>query len=85
MTDTSSTFSRLVAGVRVEGPLLPEPVEVIAAIPMGASVKLVARGLRTNQVHQPLLDAAQLATLTITSRDEPFDGDARWSWMQVAK
>ena len=78
MTDSSSIFARLIPGVRVEGPLLPEPVEVIAAIPMGASVKLVARGLRTNQVHQPLLDAAQLARLTITSRDEPFDED-RWA------
>src|SRR5690348_6388760 len=76
MTDSSSLFAQLTPGVRVEGPLLPEPVEVIATIPMGTSVKLVARGLRTNQVHQPLLDAAQLAQLTIASKDEPFDGDA---------
>lgn len=32
--------------------MLPEPVEVIATIPMGTSVELVARGLRPNQANQ---------------------------------
>ena len=66
----------LVPGTRVEGALLPEPVEVIAAVPMGDCVKLVARGLHTNQVHQPVLDAAQVAQLKIAPKDSPFDGDA---------
>jgi superfamily II DNA or RNA helicase len=69
-------FEQLVAGVRVEGPLFPEAVEVIAVIPMGASVKLYAKGLTTKTVHEPVLDAAQLAQLVITPKDEPFDGDA---------
>jgi hypothetical protein len=76
MTDASSLFAQLVPGVRVEGPLLPEPVEVLSTSRMGASIKLVGRGLRTNQVHKPILTAVQLAQLAIIPQDEPFDGDA---------
>jgi hypothetical protein len=76
MTDAPGLFAQLVPGVRLEGPLLPEPVEVISTSPMGASVKVVGRGLRTNQVHKPILTAAQLAQLTLIPQDEPFDGDA---------
>jgi superfamily II DNA or RNA helicase len=72
---TTAGFEHLVPGVRVEGPILPEPVEVLAVIPMGASVKLVAVGLRTKTVHQPVLDAEQVAQLIVTPKDEPFDGD----------
>ena len=32
--------------VTVYGPLFPEPVQVIIAIPMGNSVKLIGKGLR---------------------------------------
>ncbi len=73
---TAPGFDQLVPGARVEGPLLPEPVEVLTVIPMGASVKLVAVGLRTKTVHQPVLDAEQVAQLVVTPKDEPFDGDA---------
>ena len=63
-------------GAVVRGPLLPEPVEVITAIPMGESVKLVAKGLKTGRVHDPILNADQLAQLTVSPTTEPFDGDA---------
>ncbi|MBN1344842.1 MAG: helicase, partial [Phycisphaerae bacterium] len=72
---TTPPFERLAAGAVVRGPLLPEPVEIITAVPMGASVKLVGRGLRTGQVHDPILSAAQLAELTVSPAVEPFDGD----------
>lgn len=68
-------FDDLLPGVVVRGPLLPEPVEVITTIPMGESVKLVAKGLRTGQVRDPILSAAQFAQLTISPATEPFDGD----------
>jgi SNF2 family DNA or RNA helicase len=42
---------------------------------MGTSVKLIGKGLRTGQVRDPILDAAQLAQLTLTPKDPPFDGD----------
>jgi superfamily II DNA or RNA helicase len=72
---TGHAFDQLSPGVVVRGPLLPEPVEVITTIPMGESVKLVAKGLRTGQVHDPILSPAQLAQLTISPTTEPFDGD----------
>ncbi|MBN1461526.1 MAG: hypothetical protein JXA57_18510 [Armatimonadetes bacterium] len=50
-------------------------MEIITAVPMGESVKLVGRGLRTGQVHDPILSAAQLAELTVSPAVEPFDGD----------
>ncbi|RYZ65764.1 MAG: DEAD/DEAH box helicase, partial [Proteobacteria bacterium] len=70
------TFADLSPGVVVEGPILPEPVEVLALVPMGASMKVIGKGLRTGQVRDPILDAAQLAQLTITPKDPPFDGDS---------
>lgn len=61
--------------VIVRGPLLPEPVEVIAVVPMDGAVKLIGRGLNSNQVHQPVLDAAQVARLEASAGEQPFDGD----------
>src|SRR5229473_1801022 len=61
--------------VIVRGPLFPEPVQVILSIPMGTSIKLVGKGLITGQVHEPILDAAQIATLEATPETAPFDGD----------
>ena len=45
---------------------------------MGESVKLVAKGLTTGRVHNPILNlnADQLAQLTVSTTTEPFDGDA---------
>lgn len=42
---------------------------------MGNSVKLVGKGLNTGQVHEPILNAIQVATLEVTPDREPFDGD----------
>jgi len=54
-------FEDLSPGVVVEGPILPEPVEVLTTVAMGSSVKLVGKGLHTGQVRDPILDADQLA------------------------
>jgi len=61
--------------VVVRGPLFPEPVQVIVSIPMGTSIKLVGKGLVTGQVHEPILDADQVATLEAAPENAPFDGD----------
>ena len=63
------------ANVIVRGPLFPEPVQVIVSIPMGTSIKLIGKGLVTGQVHEPILDADQVATLEATPEKAPFDGD----------
>jgi hypothetical protein len=41
---------------------------------MGTSIKLVGKGLVTGQVHEPILDAGQVATLEATPEKAPFDG-----------
>jgi superfamily II DNA or RNA helicase len=60
----------------LRGPIFPEPVQVLVVTPMGDSVKLIAKGLRTGQVHEPILSPAQLEMLEATPDQEPFDGDA---------
>ena len=72
---TQSRLRQLSPGVVVRGPLLPEPVEVITTIPLGESTKLVAKGLRTGRVHDPILGPAQLSQLMVSPATEPFDGD----------
>lgn len=67
--------AQLKPNVIVHGAILPEPVQVIVAIPMGEAIKLVGKGLKTGQVHEPILNAAQLALLECTPEKEPFDGD----------
>ncbi|HEX6985859.1 MAG TPA: DEAD/DEAH box helicase, partial [Planctomycetaceae bacterium] len=64
-------------GSVVSGPALPEPIEVIAVVPMGAAVKVLGRGRNTGLAHDPILSPAQLARLTVSADREPFDGDAR--------
>ena len=59
--------------VAVYGLLFPEPVQVIIAVPMGNSVKLVGKGVRSNSVYEPILSAEQLRA---SPAQEPFDGDA---------
>src|SRR6202142_2281508 len=68
-------LEQLKPNIIVRGPIFPEPVQVIVAIPMGTSVKLVGKGLNTNQVHEPILSAEQLAQLVSSPEKEPFDGD----------
>lgn len=68
-------IDQLKPNIIVRGPIFPEPVQVIVAIPMGSSVKLVGKGLNTNQVHEPILSPEQLAQLESTPEKEPFDGD----------
>jgi superfamily II DNA or RNA helicase len=56
---------------------LPEPVEVLALVPLGDSIKVIGRGLQTGLTHDPVLTPEQLALLIISADQEPFDGDAR--------
>ncbi len=60
----------------VRGSVLPEPVKIIKTVPLGDSVKLIGEGMRTGQVHQPVLSSAQVAELEPTPETPLFDGDA---------
>jgi superfamily II DNA or RNA helicase len=55
--------------------LFPEPIEVIVAVPVGASLKLIGKGLRTGQVHELVLGRPQLAQVTVTPKEPRFDGN----------
>ncbi|KUK94207.1 MAG: Helicase domain protein [Methanothrix harundinacea] len=61
----------------VEGPIFPEPIEISMTVPLGESVKIIGRGLRTGRFYDPVLSPEQLKTLrNIGSVMESFDGDA---------
>lgn len=64
-------------GAIVSGPLVPEPIEVIAITPLGDSIRLFGRGLRTGQAHDIVLSAQQQAQLIVSAAQPVFDGDAR--------
>src|SRR6267154_92487 len=64
-------------GSIIRGPNLPEPVEVLALLPLGDSLKIIGRGLTTGLTHDPVLTPDQLARLTVSAEQEPFDVDAR--------
>jgi len=68
---------QLKPNVIVSGPIFPEPVQVITVIPMGESIKLIGKGLKSGKVHEPILSIDQLATLEATPEKEPFDGDPK--------
>ena len=62
--------------VTVYGSLFPEPVQIIVAIPLGNSVKLIGKGLRSKTVYEPILNSEQIDQLQSSPAQEPFDGDA---------
>ncbi len=59
----------------LRGPLFPEPVQVIVAVPLGAAVKLTGKGLTSGQVIERILTLEQLALLQTTPDAEPFNGE----------
>ena len=65
------------ADVIVRGPTLPEPIEVLAVVPMGDAIKVIGRGLRTGLTHDPVLTPEQVIHLSVSADQPPFDGDAR--------
>ncbi|MFN8472779.1 MAG: DUF3883 domain-containing protein [Anaerolineae bacterium] len=69
--------ARLKQNAIVRGPLFPEPVQIIITSPLGASVRLVGKGLHSQQVYEHVLSPEQLATLVVSPDREPFDGDAK--------
>ena len=70
------TIEQLQPNTIIRGSLLPEPVEIITALAMGDSVKIIGKGLNTNQVRQPIFNAEQLSTLSLSAGNQSFDGDS---------
>ena len=69
------THDEVHVGSVVSGPLLPEPVEVLAVVPMGDAIKLIGKGCKTGLVRDPVLTQTQLAQLKCLPLEESFDGD----------
>ena len=65
----------LIPGVTLQGPLLPEPVEVVAATRLDSAVRVIGRGLHTGAFVDRVLDRSHLTALTILSKEPTFDGD----------
>lgn len=67
-----TTSNDLRPGSIVTGPTLPEPIEVLATVPMGFSLKVIGRGRSTGLTHDPVLTPAQIAQLPVSAdRDTP--------------
>jgi superfamily II DNA or RNA helicase len=55
---------------------MPEPIEVLAIVPFGTSLKIIGRGKKTGLTHDPVLSSEQLSLLDVSAESEPFDGNA---------
>ena len=67
MTNTND----IQAGCIVRGPTLPEPIEVLATVPMGDALKVIGRGTQTGMTHDPVLTPTQLADLIVNRLNAP--------------
>ena len=72
-----ASITEIQPGSIVRGPTLPEPIEVLATVPMGEALKVIGRGMQTGMTHDPVLTPAQIAALDVSAQEQPFDGDAR--------
>jgi superfamily II DNA or RNA helicase len=70
-------LTELKPGVIIRGPVIPEPIQVVAVIPMGVSTQILGKGLEAGQFHDPILSRDQSALLTAPPEKPPFDGDAK--------
>lgn len=70
------SVEQLKQGAIIRGILLPEPVQISAAVPMGDAVKILGKGLKTNQFYEPVFSLEQLKSLEIFTENNSFDGDA---------
>ena len=75
MSDKGTNLEALKPGAVVRGAIFPEPVKVIASVPMGDSLKLICEGLETGRVHQPILHPEQIDALEVFPDSKPYDGD----------
>jgi hypothetical protein len=68
-------IDQLKQNVIVQGPVFQEPVLVSIAIPVGESVKIIGKGLKTGQFYDSILTPEQVSKLEASPEHEPFDGD----------
>ncbi len=54
-------IDELKANVLVRGGIFPEPVKILVVQPLGDSVKIIGQGMQSGEVHEPVLNAQQVA------------------------
>lgn len=77
MSEADSRKARIKPGVTISGPFIPEPVAVLAVVPLGDSIKVIGRGTKTGLTHDPVLSTEQLDHISVSAETEAFDGSAR--------
>jgi len=77
MAITPTTADQIRQGITISGPFIPEPMEVLAVVPFGTSLKVIGRGAKTGRSYDPVLSPEQIAQLKVTGESEPFDGSAQ--------
>jgi len=68
-------IEQLKQNVIVQGPVFQEPILVSITIPVGESVKIIGKGLKTGQFYDSILTSEQVSKLEASPEQEPFDGD----------
>ena len=69
------TIEQLRQNMVLRGPIFPEPVQLIVIVPMGNAVKLIAKGVNSAKVYEPILTPEQLGVLSGSPETPPLDGD----------
>ena len=71
-------LNKLKPNTCLEGPLFPEPIQIITTIPKGDnSIEIIGEGLQTKSVHRRTLSYDQLPSLIFLGDQDSFTGDAR--------
>ena len=69
------TAAELIPNRIVRGAIFPEPVQILVVVPIGDSLKLIGKGLKTSRVYEPILNPQQIAALETSPESCAFDGD----------
>ena len=70
------SFQTLQEGTRLRGPFWPEEIEVVKSCPLGTSLLITSKGLKSRTFYEDALSPAELKQLeVITHSGTAFDGD----------
>lgn len=69
------TVESIKPGVTLSGPFIPEPIEVLAVVSLGTSLKVIGRGKKSSLTYDPVLSPVQIDQITLVSAQQ-FDADA---------
>ncbi len=61
--------------ITIRGNILPEPVQIIVATPIGESVKIIGKGIKSGKVYEPILNSDQIQNLQSAGETETYDGN----------